>query len=127
MLQHANFGYTKKVFALDPSTFASRMLRNGMAQYSVTAVWFGRRKATRRRAAFMTTLTMNTNEVWAYQDFVDHIKSFPYGDCWDGEEVWGTTKFYEQKAIVEYLDPILKNEPNLPPTFDGWYEVVDGK
>ena len=125
MLQYTNFGRTKKIFAMDPSTFcASQDSRTGVYSYQAAAVWLGRRKATNRAAAFKGFATAYSQSILTYNEFIQVCDRFYGGEIWDGEEVWGATKLSEQIAIAAYLDPILQAGPNLLPQFDGWFEIV---
>lgn len=125
MLQYAAFGYTKDVYALDPSTFkVTNVPTQKIYVYRVEAVWLGRRKSTKRRAAFKGYAYARSGNLWTYQEFLNHCTDISGGDIWDGEEVWGATKLKEQIAIAEYLDPVLQNGPQLSAQWDGWYEIV---
>jgi len=125
MLQYTNFGRTKKIFAMDPSTFtASQSGMTGVYNYQAVAIWLGRRKATNRAAAFRGYATARSQSLLTYKEFIQVCDWFHGGEIWDGEEVWGATKLNEQIAIAAYLDPILQAGPNLLPQFDGWFEIV---
>jgi hypothetical protein len=121
-VQPTSFGYSKKVFAFDTTSYDCQLNKGGSYSCSCTIIKFGVRKATRRRAAFMGTAWIRSDTPLSYDEFVKKIRHFNASLSWDGVEVWGTTPLKEQIAVFEYLDPILANEPSLPSGFDGWWE-----
>lgn len=127
MLRYTTFGYSKNVYALDPSTFHVRVATNtGPYRYTVEAVWFTRRKATSRRAVKRGKATSTSPYLLTYAEFLEKKNISIDGNIiWDGEEIWGETKLKEQVAAAAYLDPILQQGPSLLAPWDGWYENIE--
>jgi hypothetical protein len=122
-----SFAYTKKLVAINPSTFVCHPSRNGgYWSSSVEAIRFGKRTATKRRAVFYGSITLfgKTGQL-SFQDFLDytgkHNEHLPY--IWDGQEFWGEENFWKTQEMVNLLDPILKTEPQLPLGWDGWFNL----
>jgi len=122
-IQATSFGFTKKVYAFDVASFSYRPGRPGEYVHTCTIVKFGRRTATKRRAAFRGTAMVVANEILTYEEFLTRITSLHAENSWDGEEVWGYTKLKAQIELADYLGPLLDSCPNLPSGFDAWYEV----
>jgi hypothetical protein len=127
MLRYATFGYSKDLYALDPSTF--RVIvnkRTGSYVYTVEAVWFTRRKATNRRAVKKGQAYSTSPYILTYAEFLEKERiSIDGSVIWDGEEIWGLTKLKDQVAAAAYLDPILQQGPDLLQPWDGWFEIVE--
>jgi hypothetical protein len=60
------------------------------------------------------------------EDFLKHCSTRVYGPNltakWNGKDLWGQTEISSILYYRDLLDPILKNYPEIPEGYDGWWE-----
>lgn len=92
---------------------------------TVEAIWF--KKKSGERAVCM-------GKLWSYskgsQNIEDFMRDFDgrYGGNteykWNGTEMWSSDNiFVDMMDAHAILDPILKNFPNIPDGYSGWYAI----
>lgn len=96
---------------------------------TVAAVWFRRKSGV---------LTAHIGTLWdsQYERPLDaaaflraHDDGRYGGNCigrWDGESFWGNVTLAEQSNHLGILAPMVRNYPEVPPGFDGWWTFAEG-
>ncbi len=132
------FKASARPYALDPASFRPvgepseyhRPDKEGKSfqRYVVNAIWFKRKEGV--RFAMYGTLGQNldTEPQPAYDDFVAQYQYGRYGGNalarWAPERgLWTPGGTLKGAEIVDLLDAALKNYPNLPVGYDGWFDI----
>jgi hypothetical protein len=152
LLTPVEFAASKKLYAIDEdqfhikheSEYVSR--KDGKTytvfQYAVPAVWFTRRRASGKRAAFFGEITgSSSNEVhfpgdldhaYSLAEFLAHADGRSGGNpagCWDGLGTWWNKAYSSdstaQAAVLPFLKEMLENYPEIPKPYTGWYKYQD--
>jgi hypothetical protein len=123
------FLISRAPYAVDLSSLhgykaAERTDGTAFYRYTVTAVWFRRRKGV-TVACIGELWDYQTPEPESAEEFLARHDDGRYGgDCkgrWDGIGYWGAEEPAEAGRHLGVLRPMLENYPAVPPGFDGWW------
>jgi hypothetical protein len=132
MIRDEKFVLSRRPYAVDLDSLTTSESANSSSVYAtVRAVWF------RRRRSHYSTGPMRTVACIGYlreyqppprdaQHFLKEMNDGRYGGhCearWDGETLWAPEATEAQRQeFLAVLEPMLKNYPEVPPGFDGWW------
>lgn len=118
IVQRDQFSFSEYFYALDLNSFKPTYGLNG----EVKAIWF--KKTRGQIAVCMGNLTARATSL---DELIQNHDGRYGGNTeykWNGVEMWsGDNKFVELMAAHKILDPILKNFPNVPAGYTGWYSI----
>jgi len=127
MLKKADkFLASKKLYAVNPETLIAKELgpKGYRFLYSVKAIWFGK-SDDKLPAVFYGDLQSFATEEWDYETFAkkgSFSKGFAIAS-WDGKKLWKKLHETLSEKEQEMLKETLKNQPELPEGYQGWYLV----
>jgi len=145
MLVSSHFTASKKLYAIDLNSFhvtTRESVRNDGIEfkgfsYTLDAVWF-RKRNNGKLAAFIGTLSGYSTDLpgqslereWTIEDFFQLCDGRYGGNphaCWDGDMAWWGSDFYknsypEQQKVLPFLQSMLKNFPQAPTGYTGWFK-----
>lgn len=124
-------------YALNPATFRAVGASNeyhrpdkageSFQRYVVDAIWFKRRNGLRCVVSGTLSQNLDTEPQPAYDDFVAQFQYGRYGGNalarWDGTLLWTPAGVLAGDYLINFLDPILEDYPNLPVGYDGWFDI----
>jgi hypothetical protein len=122
MKKTQKFIISKKRYALKIDEIELIKTSNGRMKVYAPAVWF--KKINGRINACIGYLWDCSGEENA-KEWVENFSDGRHGGSliakFDGENYWGEQNIKKQKEYIEILSKMLKNYPEIPDGYDGWY------